>query len=357
MKIWTYEEMEAKVLRDLDLEDETFIKADEMIGYFNEALSEAESEIMVTNQDYLLTKFFVPMVQGQNRYDLPYNIYANKIRGLVYRNGAILYPIMQYRRKDKFMEIAMTEQYGINDDYRYLLVNDVPGQAKLQIHPVSRDTAILAPYAQKFTPVELWFIRNCARVPLVGEYCNPEVIATTQVDPGADTIQTYAGTTTQGIPQQGLPGAYPGSVAYKTGDKIILRPGPNGTLPSPLVPGTVYYAIAQGSGLIKLATSLANALAGTAIDLTTTGTVYQTMTVAATTAIVRATLIDIPEFATFIMQWVKCRCMEKEGDPRLAGAADTLAQQKKQMVDTLTEAIVDDDTTIEGDFTHYQEMN
>ena len=91
--------------------------------------------------------------------------------------------------------------------------------------------------------------------------------------------------------------------------------------------------------------------------MTTVGTVYFTIKVAATLAIIDATLMDIPEFATFVMQWVKCRCMEKEGDPRLAGAIDILAQQKKQMVDTLTEGIVDDDNEIQPDYTHYQEMS
>lgn len=357
MKIWTYAEMVNKVELDLDLKDETFIDPDEMRGYFNEALTEAESEIMVLNQEYFLAKYFVPFVQGNTTYNLPENLFANKIRAFIYKNNSIIYPIVQYRRKDKFQNIALTEQYGPNDDYRYLIPNEYPGQRQLEIHPKARETAILAPYDQKFTPAILWFIRNCNRVPLLGEYCNPELVATTQVDIGADTIQTYAGTKTIGIPSQGLPGAYPGSIAYKTGDAVQFSAGPNGILPAPLVEGTIYYVIAQGAGLIKLATSKANALANVAIDLTTVGTVYFTIKVAATLAIINATLMDIPEFATFVMQWVKCRCMEKEGDPRLAGAIDILAQQKKQMVDTLTEGIVDDDNEIQPDYTHYQEMS
>ncbi len=50
----------------------------------------------------------------------------------------------------------------------------------------------------------------------------------------------------------------------------------SGTLPSPLVVGTTYYAIRIGPsttnpGTIKVATSYANAIAGTAIDITTNG--------------------------------------------------------------------------------------
>lgn len=53
----------------------------------------------------------------------------------------------------------------------------------------------------------------------------------------------------------------------------------SGTLPAPLVAGTVYYIIKLGgANQFKLATSAANASAGTAIDLTSAGTGTQTMT-------------------------------------------------------------------------------
>lgn len=355
MRIWTYDDMNKKVQRDLDLEGETFIGADEMIGYYNEALNEAESEIMVLNQDYLLTKYFMPVVQGTSRYNLPSNIYANKIRAIMYANGSIIYPVGQYRRRGKFVDMAFTDTYGQPDDYRYILSNDVPGQAVVEFHPVMRETAVLA--GTLFTPLTMWFIRNCARIPLTGEYCNPEVIATSQVSISTDVIQTNAGSINLGIVTQGVAGAYPGSLAYVTGDAVQFQVGPGGNLPSPLVVGTTYYVIQTGSGAIKLATTLLNAVSGTAIDLTTVGTVYFTMQVAATTAIQKATLIDIPEFSTFLMQWVKCRCLEKESDPRLTGAVNVLGQQKTQMIETLVKSIDDDDDKIQGDFSTYEEMS
>ena len=357
MKIWKYSEMLTKVETDLDLLDETFISQNEKVGYFNEALTEAESEIEELYAEYFLTKYYVPLVAGTGRYSLPPNIFANKIRGIIYSNGSAIYPVVQYKRRTKFQDIAFTDQYGAADDYRYVLVNDYAGQAQIDLHPVSRETAILPPSTSAFTPMVLWYIRNCARVPIVGEYCNLEVIATSQVSTGNNQIQTYAGTSTIGTIQTSVPGGYPGSIAYVTGDAIQFQPASGGTLPSPLVAGTTYYVIASGSGLIQVASSLANALASTPITLTTVGTVYFTMQVAATTAIINATLIDIPEFATFIMQWVKCRCLEKEGDPRLEYAGQVLAQQKKQMVDTLTNSIPDDNDEIFPDFSSYQEMS
>ena len=52
-----------------------------------------------------------------------------------------------------------------------------------------------------------------------------------------------------------------------------------GGLPNPLVAGTVYYAIRVDATHIKVATTLTLALAGTAVDLTTQGTLIHTLVV------------------------------------------------------------------------------
>jgi hypothetical protein len=358
MKIWTAEEIIDKVKLDLDLEDETFISQNEFIGYINEALAEAESEIMELHQDYFLTKGYIPLVQGTSVYDLPRNIYANRIRGIMYLNGNIQYPINKYQRRGKFADIANTSQFGASDDYRYHLQNDNPGQASLVLLPAARESAVLAPQASLFVPAVMWYIRNCARVPVVGEFCNPEVIPVANISAAANTIQSYNGQrVANGIVSQGYPGPFPGSISIVAGDSVRFRPSPGGTLPSPLVEGTTYYAKDTGSGLLKLFTTRANAINGAPeIDITTAGTGYVIMEVAATTAIINATLIDIPEFSTFVIQWVKCRCYEKEGDPRLDRASATLVQQKQQMIDTLVQGIEDDNDQVQADFSHYFDM-
>lgn len=69
---------------------------------------------------------------------------------------------------------------------------------------------------------------------------------------------------------------------FATGIPITVST--TGTLPSPLVAGTTYYVIRVGSsttnpGTIKLATSYANAIAGTEIDITTAGAPTNTIAV------------------------------------------------------------------------------
>lgn len=358
MKIWTYQEAKNKIITDLDLEDEKFISPNELIGYFNEALTESEAEIQAMNQDYFLTKAFVPVVQGTKTYDLPENIFANKIRGLYYLNGSINYPIGQPRRKNKFENIELTDVYAPSADYCYLLVNNFVGQAKIQFHPTMRDTAIMPPLPGAFTPIVLWYIRNCARVPLIGEFCNQEVLAPSQVSTGSSEITVNSGSKTViGIPSQGVVGAYPGSIPYVTGDKIRVKANANSTLPGGLSADTDYFVIAVSPTIIKVAATLMDAFAGTNITLTTAGTGSFSIYVAATENIVNATLLDIPEFTTFVIQWVKCRCMEKEGDPRYKDATEVLIALKKSMIDTLTEGIQDDDNEIQADFSYYNELS
>lgn len=69
---------------------------------------------------------------------------------------------------------------------------------------------------------------------------------------------------------------------YATGVPVTVST--TGTLPSPLVAGTTYYVIRVGSsttnpGTIRLATSYANAIAGTFIDLATNGLPTNSITV------------------------------------------------------------------------------
>lgn len=62
---------------------------------------------------------------------------------------------------------------------------------------------------------------------------------------------------------------------YRTGDGMRLTT--SGTLPAPLVVGTTYYFIRVSDSSCKLASSVANALAGIAIDLTDAGSGIHTL--------------------------------------------------------------------------------
>lgn len=227
MRIWTYEELDAKVRQDLDIEQETFIQTSEMLGYANEAIDEAEAEILKLHQDYFLTSDALTLVSGTDAYDLPADIYGGKLRGVIYRNGSTRYMVQKYRRMDKFAKI-MDDSIGSGANfYKYYIRNSstLGNQMVLVKTPVESGAFITR-----------WYIRNAAR----------------------------------------------------------------------MVDGT--------------------------------------------------SRLDIPEFANFVLTCMKGMCRAKDnGMVMPADAAAMIQQQRQMMVDTLGEMIEDDDDTVEGDFSHYEE--
>ncbi len=68
-----------------------------------------------------------------------------------------------------------------------------------------------------------------------------------------------------------------------------------------------------------------------------------------------AAILDIPEAMPFVVQFMKVRCYEKEGDPRLEIAVAALEKQREQLHATLANKEPDNDDEIQPDFTHYEE--
>lgn len=342
--LWTFGDAYDKVRQETSLneddEDEEFVSFAEFVGFFNEGIDEAEAEIMLLQEDYFLAYDYMPLVADEDEYAYPSNIYGNKIRGIIYRSGGTVYQVKRYKRQDKFEAIEGDQESLAASEarYKYFQVNNTPNGRRMVLVPPARETSVLAPLTPVSTHIRRWYIRNANRVPYIGEYTNPENLLPAAFDATANTI------------------AVDPAVTYVTGDQVKLALGTSdSTMAGGLSAATVYFVIAVSATSIKLATSLVNAQAGTAIDITSAPTGYLTLRVAATTAIVRATMIDIPEFAQFIMEWVKANCLYKDGDPRLAGTVAKLEQQRKIMQETLAEAEPDDDNVLAMDLSHYEE--
>jgi hypothetical protein len=75
-------------------------------------------------------------------------------------------------------------------------------------------------------------------------------------------------------------------------DGLKLQASSTGTLPAGITTATNYFVIVVDSNTIKLATSLSNALAGTAIDLTDQGTSGATGTLTPTTTVTGTILLQ-----------------------------------------------------------------
>lgn len=170
MIYWTWAEIKDKVERDLDLQDETFIQDEEMLGYANEAIDEAEAEILTLYEDYFLTSANLALVTGTSEYSLPSDIYATKIRSIIYRSGSLIFPITKIKEWNKFEAIAFETTYPATQTYKYILKNPSAAAGyKIVLYPPAMETSA--------SNVTIWYIRNANRLTSLTDTCDiPEFV-------------------------------------------------------------------------------------------------------------------------------------------------------------------------------------
>lgn len=132
----TYGELKADLQKELDIEDETFITPLELLNYFNEAMTVVSSEIHTIYEDYFLApSTTISLVSGTSKYDMPDDIFAQKIRSLMYDDGsAKKYEIRRIKQIKEIPFITST------DLYRYIIVNDLTDGIQIELYPTPQET-------------------------------------------------------------------------------------------------------------------------------------------------------------------------------------------------------------------------
>ena len=75
-------------VRDLvDAESADFTSDEELVRYINEAIKMCEAEIHRLNEDYYKKDEVSSIVSGTQEYSLPSDIYAQKIRRIMFDDG------------------------------------------------------------------------------------------------------------------------------------------------------------------------------------------------------------------------------------------------------------------------------
>lgn len=163
----TYATAKLKVQRDLDLEEETFIQAEEFLEYFNESKREAEAEVLGIFEDYLLTKANLALVNGTSIYNIPSEIYSTKIRGIIYQTSSIIYEIKRIRSAKKFLERAYLRDANPTDYYQYILLNGSTSGIQIELSPASRETSS--------TNVTIWYLRTVTEITEDGDIIDADI--------------------------------------------------------------------------------------------------------------------------------------------------------------------------------------
>lgn len=88
MTLLTFSQLKTKLQNDMDLINEPFIQDEELVGYMNEAIKDAQTAIhnLGIEGGYFLTPACLNLVSNQQAYSLPSDIYANKIMGMFFQN-------------------------------------------------------------------------------------------------------------------------------------------------------------------------------------------------------------------------------------------------------------------------------
>jgi len=163
MRYWTWAEIRTKVENECDLQDETFVRADELLEYANEAIDEAEAEIHSLYEDYFLSSTSVAVSSLDEQIDLPSNIYAHKIRRIIFTNGGgNVYTVDRLQDWKKFEAKALADSYTTTDLYAWFMVNDTPGEPKIQVVPTFRESGT----------IKIWYLRNANRLYTDTDICD-----------------------------------------------------------------------------------------------------------------------------------------------------------------------------------------
>jgi len=167
-KFWTLAQIKEKLRRDLDLEAEVFVRQDELLDYINEAIDECEAEIHTLYERYFLTRASVSLVANQEAYDLPSNIYGQKIKRVTYNNSSSIYKIKRMQDWHLYEKYEIAKEFETSDIYEYFIENPTAGNPKLILVPKAREDG---PY------MTIWYIRNANRLEADTDVCDiPEFV-------------------------------------------------------------------------------------------------------------------------------------------------------------------------------------
>ncbi len=166
---FTYAQIVTKITNDLTLEGEDFVSPAELLGYANEAVREVEAEVHSINEDYFLSSAPLTLIAGTENYSMPANIYAHKIRRILYRNGSTVYAVERFKDWRKFEKAEENRVSGSGTVYGYMIDNSISGAPAIVLSPVPRESG---------NYVKIWYIRTAARFSGAdGDICDiPEFI-------------------------------------------------------------------------------------------------------------------------------------------------------------------------------------
>lgn len=155
----TLKDIRDQVIDDLDLQEEDFVTETDLNRFINEAIEEAESEIHTIYEDYFLSETdAIAITSGQEYVDYPSDVFANKIRKIVFaENLSESAETFEVKRIKNLAKAKLDEIVDQSQSYPVLHwtpINKAGIGRKIRIFPKSSRSGYLY----------IFYIRNAAKL-------------------------------------------------------------------------------------------------------------------------------------------------------------------------------------------------
>ncbi len=109
MEYPTYASIKQRVEERIDTQEETFVGANELLRYCQDAIDFCENKIHTFQvaDRYFETVAPIAITSGVMDYQMPSDIYANKITRLMHERNDDIYEIMRLKNKDRYGDMAL----------------------------------------------------------------------------------------------------------------------------------------------------------------------------------------------------------------------------------------------------------
>jgi len=147
---------------ETDTEAEDFVSQPEIISYIRQAVDIAQKEVHKLGREdvYFEKRALFSLVSGQQEYVLPTDLYANKVKKIIYSTSQNVYEVKRFRNVDRYEVASEIEQNSAStgDSYQYFLVNQtVDSGVTVRFYPTPMETG---------ASMVIWYIRQANEVTL-----------------------------------------------------------------------------------------------------------------------------------------------------------------------------------------------
>lgn len=159
MAYLTWGDIKAEVQKDLGIEGDPDYDEQELVNICNRGINRVESRVIQLQQDYFLTKASpIAVTAGVLEYDLPDDIYANKIRRIFWEeNGYNRKRLYRATNIDDMEEMQGGDSYDYTKKLRYMILNSNSGGRKITLS-----------YSNSDANITIYYTRNANRFTVTG---------------------------------------------------------------------------------------------------------------------------------------------------------------------------------------------